>query len=748
MTEKRSWLMIPEFLDLAESARLAESYDAAFEYNDFYLPRVYSDPQEVEKRIATYCALPRDRSRDTLHGVFLDTVIVSQDEKLRAYSRERVAQSVEIAARLGVRGVVFHTGLIASLNYGEYLQAWLDGAEEVFRPLCSQYPQLCIYMENTFEQTPEVFEKLMQRMADVPNFALCLDYAHAVLTPTPPEVWVKTLAPHIRHIHLNDNDLKKDLHLIPGEGSIDYAQFFRLLEEYRVDAPILLELKGIERQRQALEYMNGTMCAKKQTKPRNTLDTILDIAISLSKGTDKVGILNTILTESMRIAHCDAGTLYILHEDALHFSIMKTLSQNIDRGSDGAPIPLPPVQLKKENISAYTVMTKQPVRIDDVYRTDLFDFSGPKRYDSMTGYRTGSMLAVPLLNAEEEVIGVIQLINALDGQGNVCPFSVDAEQIIFALSSLAAIELCNIQYIAEMKEQMWSFTEAMAEAIDERTPYNANHIRNVAKYAAMVADHINKLHAEGRCDEYFDGKRRDSLVMGALLHDIGKLVIPLDIMNKPTRLGRCEEALWHRLELLESKYQILYLKKLLTDAEFETKTKELARIKALIEKVNTAGFLPDELLAQLQQVFELVYDYEGERLPYFTEREKEYLSVRKGTLTAQERSIMEGHVEATEKILEKVHFNSYFKNSPIYAAQHHEFLNGKGYPRHLTGEDLPLESRILAAADIFDALLATDRPYKKPMPREKAIAILMDMAGCGQLDETVCRYLDEATAAQ
>ncbi len=482
-----------------------------------------------------------------------------------------------------------------------------------------------------------------------------------------------------------------------------------------------------------------------QRKER-TLNTILDIAISLSKETDYTKILDTILTESMQIAHCDGGTLYILQEDGLHFFIMKTLSQNIDKGGDGEPINFRPVSLRKENISAYTVYTKQPVRIDDVYETDIFDFTGPKKYDEGTGYHTKSIMAVPLLNQEEEVIGVIQLINAIDENGELCPFSDEVEHVVFALSSLAAIELCNAQYLNEMHEQMWSFTEAMAEAIDERTPYNANHIRNVANYAKLVVDHINELHEKGETTEYFDEKRRDGMIMGALLHDIGKLVIPLEIMNKPTRLGELEKDMWHRFELLSHKYEILRLKGILTDAEFHAKIEELQNVKALVEKANTIGFLNDDLLAELQAVFPLTYQYDGEEIPYFTEKDQHNLCIRKGTLTAEERSIMEGHVIATEKILQKVHFNSYFKNSLTFASQHHEALNGKGYPRHLTAEDLSLESRILAAVDIFDALLATDRPYKTPLTREKAVSIIMDMAAHGQLDETVCRYIDEATS--
>lgn len=744
MNRSTQFLIIPDINRLSDSVSIAEKYGVAFEYNDFYYPNVYGDPAETDRRIELYKSLDRDRSSDTLHGAFFDVSIASTDKNIRGHSRRLVEQSAEIASRLGIKGVVYHTGLISKLNFGAYREAWLNAAVEVFKPLCKKYPDLEFYMENTFEATPDVFVELMQRMSDTVNFKLCLDYAHAVLTSTPPEKWFDALYPYIGHMHINDNDLERDLHLVPGEGKIDYSLYCRLCEKHKVNASVLLELTGVEAQIKALEFMKKPFPPKVVTT-KKTFDTILDIAISLSKETDKRAILNTILNESMNISGCDAGTLYILREDGLHFSLMKTVSQNIDKGGDGDPIDLPPVPIKKENISAYTVLTKQPIHIDDVYATDAFDFSGPKKYDKMTGYRTGSMLCVPLLNQENEVIGVIQLINALDGNGNIKPFAESSEHIIFALSSLAAIELCNIQYMEEMREQMWSFTEAMAEAIDERTPYNANHIRNVASYAARVADYINYLHEKGETEEFFDDRRKDCLIMAALLHDIGKLVIPLSVMNKPTRLGKEEEALQKRFELLSLKYEVLRLRGVLSDDKYEQKIAELNRITELCNTANNAGFLTDEMMAKLQDAFTLAYDHEGEHIPYFTDKEKEFLSIRKGTLTERERHIMQGHVEATEKILEKVHFNSYFKRSRLYAAQHHEFLNGTGYPRKLKADDLPLESRILAVADIYDALYCADRPYKKPMPREKAIAILYDMARCGQLDETVCRYIEAAT---
>lgn len=471
-------------------------------------------------------------------------------------------------------------------------------------------------------------------------------------------------------------------------------------------------------------------------------DVILNIGIALSKEKDRNKLLDMILTKSMELANCDAGTLYMYQDDALHFKIMKTISMGVDKGRDGAEIDLPPVPMKKENICAYTAIQKNPINIKDVYTDDTFDFSGPMNYDKMTGYHTVSLLTVPLINQEDEVVGVIQLINSLDVNGEPCPFEKRIEQVIFALAAQAAIAVSNIRYISEMKEQMWSFTEAMAEAIDNRTPYNANHVRKVAEYAGKMADYFNVMYDKGLESEYFNENRKEQLVMGAYLHDIGKMIIPTKLMNKPSRLGAMEQDIIQRFLLLEAKYKILWLEKRLSEAEYTEKIEELQKIRELISEINFAGFVNDERMAEMQSYFSLEYKTETECIPYFTEQEQECLSIRKGTLTAKERKIMESHVEMTERILEKVHFNSYFRDCAKWAVQHHECLNGKGYPRGLTAEELPLESRILAVADICDALLATDRPYKKPMPKEKAFDILRSMAEEGNIDGKLVNYME------
>jgi len=282
----------------------------------------------------------------------------------------------------------------------------------------------------------------------------------------------------------------------------------------------------------------------------------------------------------------------------------------------------------------------------------------------------------------------------------------------------------------------------MAEAIDTRTPYNANHVRNVAVYAGKIADHINELYKQGKETERFDTNRKEQLVLSALLHDLGKLVIPTKVMNKANKLEDKLADIENRFERILLKYKICLLEGKISEEEFEAKSVQLNEIIRLVQEVNFSGFLSDEKAEELKSVFEFTYRQDEEVIPYFTKEEQEALLIRKGTLTEKEREIMESHVEVTERILSKVHFHANFSEAARFAVEHHECLNGMGYPKKLTGEQLALESRILAVADICDALLATDRPYKKPLPREKAFAILYDMANGGRIDKKVVEYLD------
>ncbi len=471
---------------------------------------------------------------------------------------------------------------------------------------------------------------------------------------------------------------------------------------------------------------------------------IFNIGINLSTGRDRNEILASILESGMEVTNCDASTLYLYENDKLTFKIMKTLSMGISRGVGGEAIDMPPVAMKEENVCAYTAIHREIVNIPDVYDSDRFDFSGPKQYDSLTGYHTKSQLVIPLENNENELIGVLQLINAMDKEGNVIPFDKQFDIIIRSLGSMAAIELTNLTYMEELKAQLYSFVEALTTVLDERSPYNASHTRNVAKYSQILADYISELHQKGQSEEFFDQNRKEKLLLAALLHDIGKIVVPLGVMDKATRLGDELAKVEERFELLESLYEVDMLRGRITEEEYREQIADLKADLAFIHKIDAVGYLDNESYDRVSRISLKKHIKEnGKVTKYITDKEKNCLSIRQGTLTVEEREVMKNHVVVTEKILSKVRFNKNFAIVPKWAASHHEFLNGTGYPKHLTAKELDLETRILTVADIYDALTAI-RPYKNAIPDNKSITMLRNMAEEGKVDGQIVEWLSEA----
>ena len=461
---------------------------------------------------------------------------------------------------------------------------------------------------------------------------------------------------------------------------------------------------------------------------------LLDVCIVLSAERDREALLFRILDTAMDLTNCDGGTLYLLEEDGLHFCRMVTRSLRLRQGGDAAPITLPPVPLKPSHVCARAVLEAQLINVPDVKNDARFDFSGAARYDAMTGYNTRSMLVLPLTNDKGRIIGVLQLINALAADGSITVFSPDMEPMVSALASQAAISLTTMQYADRVQGLLDSLVRSMSAAIDQRTPYTANHSRNMARYGAAFLDWLEKTDNDWK----FDADQRREFLMSILLHDVGKLTVPLEVMDKEIRQRFTAMGLLDRIALLEGRITAEEAAALATDRE-EGLT--------LIEKVNKAGFLPDDTLAAVNALAARTYiDEQGVVQPWITEQEQICLSVRKGTLTADERKIMESHVTVTATILDEVTFPEEYARVPEWAAAHHELLNGKGYPHHKTGESLCREVRLLTILDVFDALTARDRPYKPPMPTEKALAILHSMVQEGGLDGEILALFEESRA--
>lgn len=247
--------ILPEYGNFRESVVLAKEFDCAFEYQDFFMPEILDSRSKQEKIIAHYAGMRTDFSEDTMHGAFFDVAVHSMDSLMREASALRIRQSMDIAKRMGLGGVVFHTGRIGGLRDAYYLKRWLEMNGKFFRGLAEEYPDINIYLENVFDEAPDILAKLAKSMTDVKNFGICLDYAHAALTGYSGEDWVEELAPYIRHLHVSDHDLIHDLHQPLGDGKINWQLFERLMWQYQVEAGVVVEVKGTEAQRKSLEYM-------------------------------------------------------------------------------------------------------------------------------------------------------------------------------------------------------------------------------------------------------------------------------------------------------------------------------------------------------------------------------------------------------------------------------------------------------------------------------------------------------------
>lgn len=485
------------------------------------------------------------------------------------------------------------------------------------------------------------------------------------------------------------------------------------------------------------------------------MENLLNIGIALSAERNRDRLLHMIVYEACCITGADAGTLYLCEEGCLRFKIMYNASMKVSLGSRGEKVELPPVPITPQTVSGYVALTGKTVNIENVYEAEGFDFSGPRDYDRMTGYHTQSMLGVPLRNTEGKVIGVLQLINATDPEsGRIIPFAPHFQKVVESLASQAAVALTNFQLLEDIERLFGSFIEVMATAIDARTPYNAHHTRRVARMAEALAKAVNQV-ADGTYKElHFDEERLKRLVMAAWLHDIGKMVTPLAVMDKPTRLGERLPLVLQRLDYIKAAIEAESLRAQLAywqEGRPAAAGEEMRRCQARLEEVeetrkfvlylNSPGVRLTE--ADAERLKELgkksLRLASGKEISWLLPEELEALSVAAGTLTAAERRVMEEHAVMTFRLLEKMPFTGRYEGIPFLASAHHEFLDGTGYPWGLKGEELPVESRILVLADIFDALTAHDRPYRKGLEAEAAIDILENMAREGKIDSDLLK---------
>ncbi len=471
------------------------------------------------------------------------------------------------------------------------------------------------------------------------------------------------------------------------------------------------------------------------------IERLNSIGIALSQEPDHERLLETILLGAKELTDADAGTLYLRQGDELHFRLVRNDSLGLAFGGPGNPPPaFPPVRLAdaERSVVARAVATGTTVNLSDAYAAgdSGFDFSATRAFDQRTGYRSRSFLTVPLRNHEGEVVGALQLINARDPEGTVEAFTEADRRLVESLASQAATTLTKSELIAGMARLFDAFIELIATAIDEKSPYTGGHCRRVPEITMALAE---AAAAEGLMP-FTDGDRHE-LRVAAWLHDCGKITTPEWVMDKATKLS----GLADRIELIAERFAAL---RHAAEAACWRAIAEGAERTAALAGLEAARSDIDGSLAFLRRVNIGGEAMRGDDLlriatlrdrGWLTADEARNLSILRGTLLPEEREIINNHIVATIRMLEKLPFPKHLARVPEYAGGHHERIDGRGHPKGLTGDQMSLPARIMAIADVFEALTAGDRPYKKAMPLSQALAILARMAGDGHIDPDLHR---------
>jgi HD-GYP domain-containing protein (c-di-GMP phosphodiesterase class II) len=479
-------------------------------------------------------------------------------------------------------------------------------------------------------------------------------------------------------------------------------------------------------------------------------------ALSAERNLNK--LLEMIVDEARGFTNADGGTLYIMSDDEkeLQFAIIQNTSLNVRMGGTGGTITWPSVKLQNPdgtpnhaNVSAYAAITGRVINISDVYNAEGFNFEGTRKFDAETGYRSKSMLVVPMRNHENDIIGVLQLLNTqIEVTSEVIPFSFENQSMTESLASQAAVAITNNRLFHDLEDLLESFIKTIAMAIDEKSPYTGGHVRRVSELTMTIAGKINESTEGPYAGIHFDEDKLKELRISAWLHDVGKITTPEFIIDKGKKL----ETIYDRVEIVKARFEVLKrdyvieeLKKVDTQKKGKNRkkvvndcekfTKDLEADFEFLTDINTGTkFMDEKMLDRLRNIARRQWILDGTSHNVLSDDELYNLSISQGTLTKEEKEIIKNHVNVTHKILSQLPFPKKLKNVTYYASAHHEKIDGAGYPFGLKGNRIPLQARIIALADIFDALTAKDRPYKKEKTLSEAVKIMGYMVKENHID--------------
>jgi HD-GYP domain-containing protein (c-di-GMP phosphodiesterase class II) len=508
------------------------------------------------------------------------------------------------------------------------------------------------------------------------------------------------------------------------------------------------------------------------------LEQLNEIGSALSQERNIDHLLEKILLAAKAITRAAGGTLYVLEPSdegpRLRFAIMRNETLDIAMGgTTGNPIPFYPVHLygkdgkpNNQMVAAYAALTGKTVNIADAYSEEGFDFSGTRNFDKKTGYRSKAFLTVPMKNHEGENIGVLQLINCKDPATNeIGPFSHSDQRLAESLASQASIALTNrrlINQLEELNDQLKKLFESLIAlintAIDEKSPYTGGHCQRVPALTMMLAEAVNETHEGPLRDFRMTDKDRYELKIAGLLHDCGKVTTPVHVVDKATKL----ETIFDRINLVETRFEVLKrdleiaaLKRKLElpsgtpegaaaseqaariDRDLGDAVRKLEDDREFLRHANIGGeVMSTETQERVKQIgtSRSWTDVSGKRVDFLTPDEIKNLTIARGTLTQEERQTINHHIVATIKMLEALPWPTHLRNVPEYAGGHHERMDGKGYPRGLTREQMSVQARVMGIADIFEALTAKDRPYKRGKTLSESLKILGNFRQNGHVD--------------